>query len=66
MEYFYSARLVSFYGGADESYAASVHKELGQASECVEIDNPTNAGNLWHIAVDSMLHRYWRMDNRRL
>lgn len=41
------------YGGADESYAASVHKAQDEGIKCVEIDNPTNAGNLWHIAVDS-------------
>ena len=41
------------YGGADESYAATVHKAQEEGIKCVEIDNPTNAGNLWNITVDS-------------
>lgn len=41
------------YGGADESFAASVHKAQDEGIKCVEIDNPTNAGNLWNITVDS-------------
>lgn len=41
------------YGGADESYAESVHRAQDAGIKCVEIDNPTNAGNLWNITVDS-------------
>ena len=41
------------YGGADESFAASVHKAQDEGIKCVEIDNPSNSGNLWHIAIDS-------------
>ena len=37
----------------DRSYAATVHKAQEEGIKCVEIDNPTNAGNLWNITVDS-------------